>query len=57
MDFLKIAEKYAEARGDDYWFKHIYSLYRSEMSVRDSVRQTLIWLYNDEQVADLLEYQ
>ena len=54
MDFLKRAEAYAEARGDESYFKHYYTLYRLHCFVSDSVWCTLRWLYN-ESVADLLE--
>ena len=56
MEFLKRAEKYAEARGDEYWFKNLYSGYREFNNVQDSVWKTLSYLYNNE-VADLLEVQ
>lgn len=56
MDFLIRAEKYAEARGDEMFFKHYYTLNRVNFSVRDSVRYTLEYMYDDH-VADLLEYQ
>jgi hypothetical protein len=56
MDFLKRAERYAEARGDEMFFKHYYTLNRRNFSVRDSVRYTLQYMYDDH-VADLLEYQ
>lgn len=56
MDYLIRAEKYAEARGDEMFFKHYYTLNRVNFSVRDSVRYTLEYMYDDH-VADLLEYQ
>ena len=56
MDFLIRAEKYANARGDDYWFKHHYTKYREWYNVEDSVWCALTWLY-DEHVAKLLKYQ
>ena len=55
MQFLKRAEDYAHARGDHNWFRQVYTLNRASFGVRDSVRFTLAWLYND-QAADLLEY-
>lgn len=55
MDFLKTAQAYAEARGDDMWFRHYYTLYRQQFSVRESVRKTLAWLYDDEVAAVLQE--
>jgi hypothetical protein len=56
MDFLKRAERYAEARGDELWFKNIYTGYRQCNGVTDSVWKTLSYLYSNE-TADLLEYQ
>mgnify|MGYP006289904321 FL=1 len=56
MDFLIRAEKYANARGDDYWFKHHYTKYREWYNVEDSVWCALTWLY-DEDTAKLLKYQ
>lgn len=55
MTFLKRAQDYAHARGDDNWFREVYTLNRTSFSVRDSVRFTLAWLYSDH-TADLLEY-
>lgn len=55
MDFLKRAEDYAFARGDDYWFNHIYSLCRQEMTVAESVREALMYLYKDDAVVNRLE--
>ena len=37
MDFLITAEKYAEARGDENYFKHWYTRYREYYNVEDSV--------------------
>lgn len=56
MDFLNRAERYAEARGDELWFKNIYTGYRQYNGVTDSVWKTLSYLYSNE-TADLLEYQ
>ena len=56
MEFLKRAERYAEARGDEYWFADIYSRYREYNGVTDSVWKTLSYLYGDS-VADQLEFQ
>lgn len=56
MDFLKRAEKYCEARGDELWFKNLYSQFRQYNNVADSVWKTLSYLYSNE-VADLLEFQ
>lgn len=54
-EFLKRAERYAEARGDGNWFKEVYTRYREYYDVSDSVWCALTWLY-DEQVAKLLKY-
>lgn len=56
IDFLKVAQKYAEARGDEHWFCNYYTHYRINHSVRDSVYKTLVWMYGD-RTAVLLEYQ
>ena len=56
MDFLIRAEKYAAARGDEYWFKQYYTKFRQDNNVTDSVWKTLSYLYSDE-TADLLEFQ
>ena len=56
MDFLKRAERYAEARGDEMWFKYTYTFFRQTHGVTDSVWKTLAYLYSDE-TADLLEFQ
>ncbi len=56
MDYLNRAERYAEARGDEMWFKYTYAFFRQTHGVNDSVRKTLSYLYSNE-VADLLEFQ
>jgi hypothetical protein len=56
MDYLIRAEKYAEARGDESWFKYTYAFFRQTHGVTDSVRKTLAYLYSN-QVADMLEFQ
>lgn len=56
MEYLKRAERYAEARGDTAFFNQWYTKYREVYNVEDSVWGTLMWLY-DEEVADLLKYQ
>ena len=56
MDFLIRAERYAEARGDDYWFKNVYTFYRQDNNITDAVWKTLSYLYSD-YTADLLEFQ
>lgn len=54
MDFLKRAQAYAEAKGDNDWFCEWYSTFRQEYNVRTSVWNTLVYLY-DQNVADQLE--
>lgn len=54
MDFLIRAEKYCEVRGDEFYFKNIYSGLREYHNVVDSVWITLSYLYSD-QTADQLE--
>lgn len=56
MNFLQLAQQYAEAQGDDYWFAHWYTVYREEFNVRDSVYTTLVWLY-DTDTANRLEQE
>ena len=56
MDFLKRAERYTEARGDEMWFKNLYTGFREYNGVADSVWKTLSYLYGNE-TADLLEFQ
>ena len=56
MDFLIRAEKYAETRGDENWFKEIYSEFRLYNDVTESVWKTLSYLYDDD-LADLLKFQ
>ena len=56
MEFLQRAERYAEARGDDVFFKWVYSNHREYNNVADSVWKTLSYLYSRE-VADLLELE
>lgn len=56
LGFLIRAEKYAEARGDENYFKHWYTRYREWYGVEDSVWCALTWLY-DEDTAKLLKYQ
>ena len=56
IEYLMRAEKYAETRGDEYYFKHYYSSCREYNDVVESVWLTLRWLY-DEEVANLLKFQ
>jgi hypothetical protein len=55
-NYLIRAELYAEARGDESWFKYTYAFFRQTHGVTDSVRKTLAYLYSN-QVADMLEVQ
>ncbi len=56
MEYLKRAEAYAEARGDESSFKNLYVGFRALSNVEDSVWKTLSYLYGNES-ADLLLYQ
>lgn len=56
MEFLKRAERYAEARGDENYFREAYTLLREFNSVEDSVWKAVAYLY-DGYVADLLELE
>ncbi|MEY4332292.1 MAG: hypothetical protein RLZZ196_1030 [Bacteroidota bacterium] len=56
MDFLIRAERYAQARGDEMWFKNLYTGFREYNGVTDSVWKTLSYLYGN-YTADLLEFQ
>jgi hypothetical protein len=56
MDFLKRAQAYAEARGDEHWFANLYTGFRQYNDVSDSVWKTLSYLYSNE-TADLLLLQ
>ena len=56
MEFFKRAEKYAEARGDEFLFKNLYTDYRQYNGITDSVWKTLSCLYDNE-TANLLESQ
>ena len=56
MEYLKRAEAYAQARGDENYFREAYTVLRESNSVQDSVWKALQYLY-DGYVADLLECQ
>jgi hypothetical protein len=56
MEYLKRAELYCEARGDELWFKNLYNGFRQYNTVSDSVWKTLSYLYSNE-TADLVENQ
>ena len=51
--YLERAERYCEARGDDMFFKNLYTSFREYNGVEDSVWKTLSYLYSNS-VADLL---
>jgi hypothetical protein len=53
MEYLKRAELYAEARGDDNYFREVYTILRESLSVEDSIWEALRYLY-DGYVADML---
>jgi len=55
-DFLKRAERYCETRGDDLWFKEVYTRHRKHYGVTDATWKTLAYLYSDS-VADDIEDQ
>ena len=50
-DFLRRAEQYCEQRGDELWFKEVYTRHRENHSVADATWRTLSYLYSDD-VAD-----
>ena len=54
MKYLIRAEKYAEERGDDQWFKNLYTGFRQYNDVEESVWKTLSYLYSN-QVADNIQ--
>ena len=56
LDYLIRAEKYAKARGDEYWFKNLYTGFREYSNINESVWKTLSYLYGN-RTADLLESQ
>lgn len=56
FQFLDRAERYCLARGDELWFKNLYTGFREYNGVEDSVWKTLSYLYSNH-VADLLLYQ
>lgn len=54
--FLDRAERYAAARGDEMYFKNLYTGFREFNNVEDSVWKTLSYLY-DNDTAELLKYK
>jgi len=55
-DFLRRAEKYCECRGDDLWFRKVYTKHREHYGVTDATWRALADLYSDA-VADDIEDQ
>ena len=56
LEFLKRAEAYTEARGDEMYFKNLYTGFREFNNAEDSVWKTLSYLY-DADTAQLLKYK
>ena len=56
IEFLKRAERYTEARGDEMYFKNLYTGFREYNNVEDSIWKTLSYLY-DVDTANMLEYK
>lgn len=56
MEYLKRAEHYCLARGDELWFKNLYTDFRQYNSVEDAVWKTLTYLYGT-WTADQVEAQ
>lgn len=56
LEFLKRAESYAAVRGDEMYFKNLYTGFREYNNVEDSVWKTLSYLY-DADTAQLLKYK
>ena len=56
MEYLRRAERYTEARGDEFYFKNLYTGFREYNNVNDSVWKALSYLYGN-YTADLLEFQ
>ncbi len=48
LESLKRAERYCEARGDEMYFKNLYTGFREYNDVEDSVWKTLSYLYDTE---------
>lgn len=55
MKFLILAEKYAEAHGDEVEFKNLYAGFRQYNGVNDSVWKTLSYLYSNKTANELME--
>lgn len=56
MDYLIRAEGYAAARGEDLFFKWVYTNHREFFTVKDSVWKTLSYMYGN-LIADQLDLQ
>jgi hypothetical protein len=46
------AVNFVESRGDDDWFREVYSNYREFNGVKDSIFMSLSYLYNNEVAED-----
>jgi len=53
VEYLKLAQDYVMNRGDENYFAHYYSLYRTQYSVRESVWKTMEYLYGVDVANDL----
>ena len=47
MKYFKLAQDYVMERGDENYFAHYYSLYRTHYSVIESAWKTMEYLYGD----------
>ena len=56
MKFLQLAEIYAQAREDEFYFKKFYTDFREFNGVTESVWRTLSYLYGNS-VANQLKKQ
>ena len=56
LESLKRAERYTEARGDEMYFKNLYTGFREYNNVEDSIWKSLSYLY-DNDTAELLKYK
>lgn len=54
MKYLICAEQYVEARGEEAFFKWVYSVAREHNNVNDSVWKALSYMYGDT-VADAIK--
>ena len=54
MTYLKRAELYALERGDEFYFKNLYTQFRAFNDVTESVWRTLSYLYSNQIAHELL---